>query len=107
MDTLRQDLKYAIRMLTRERGFSITAILTLALVIGANVAILSVINSVLLKPLPFEGAQNLVRVFNSCPNAGAPRASNSVPDYYDRRQGAAWVPGTELRSCDRLGGGGR
>ena len=87
MDSMLQDIRYGTRLLIRNRGFSITAMLTLALVIGANVAILSVINSVLLRPLPFEGAERLVRIFNSYPNAGVERASNSAPDFFDRREG--------------------
>lgn len=86
MDNLRQDLKYAVRALIRDKGYALTAILTLGLVIGANVAIFSVISSVLLRPLPFPDADRLVRVFNSYPNAGVERASNSAPDYFDRRQ---------------------
>ncbi|MCU0291050.1 MAG: ABC transporter permease [Thermoanaerobaculaceae bacterium] len=89
MGSLRQDLTYATRLLVRDRGFSITAILTLALVIGANVAIFSVINSVLLQPLPFERAGDLLEVFNSYPNAGVDRASTSAPDFFDRRKGVA------------------
>jgi predicted permease len=86
MDNIRQDLKYAVRALIKDKGYTLTAILTLGLVIGANVAIFSVISSVLLQPLPFPDADRLVRIFNSYPNAGVERASNSAPDYFDRRQ---------------------
>ncbi|MCP4895671.1 MAG: FtsX-like permease family protein, partial [bacterium] len=86
MDPIRQDLKYAVRALKKDRGFTITAVLTLALVLAANVAIFSVVNSVLLQPLPHPESDRLVRLFNSYPNSGAERSSNGAPDFFDRRQ---------------------
>jgi predicted permease len=84
MDRLFQDLKFTVRLLWRDRVFALTTLLTLAVCIGANAAIFAIINSVLLRPLPVPEPQQLVRIFNSYPRAGVERASNGVPDYYDR-----------------------
>src|SRR5215469_2893845 len=82
------DLRFAGRVLWKDRGFAVTAILTLAVCIGANTAIFAVVNSVLLQPLPLPHPEQLVYMFNSYPGAGvaADSGSNGVPDYdyYDR-----------------------
>jgi predicted permease len=79
-----QDLRFAVRILLKDRGFSLTVLLTLALCIGANAAIFAVVNSVLLKPLPVPEPERLVTLYNSYPKAGAERASSGVVDYFDR-----------------------
>ena len=87
MATFFQDLKFGLRLLARDRSFTITAVLTLAVCIGANAAMFSVVRSVLLKPLPFPGSERVVLLYNSYPNAGAPRVGAAVPDFYDRIEG--------------------
>jgi putative ABC transport system permease protein len=67
MATLIQDLRYAFRTLAKNRGFTAVAIITLALGIGANTAIFSVVNSVLIKPLPYPDSQQLVRIYETLP----------------------------------------
>lgn len=80
------DLKQTFRRLARERGFSTTVVLTLALCIGANVAIYAVVDAVLVRALPFPNADRLVTTINSYPGAGAERSSASLPNYYDRKE---------------------
>jgi predicted permease len=83
---LAQDIRFARRLLWKDRGFAGTAILTLAVCVGANAAIFAVVNSILLTPLPLPQPEQLVYMYNAYPGAGvAPEAgSNGVPDYYDR-----------------------
>jgi predicted permease len=88
MDRLLQDLRFGVRLLWKDRSFSLTTIATLALCLAANTAIFAVVDGVLLKPLPFPEPDRLVRVFNKYPGAGVvAEGSNGVPDYFDRRQG--------------------
>jgi putative ABC transport system permease protein len=84
MSMLLHDLRFAIRLLARDRTFTVTALLTLALSIAANTAMFGIVRSVLLRPLPFPDSHRVVLLYNSYPDAGAPRAGTSVPDYYDR-----------------------
>ena len=85
MDRLFQDAKYGARGLLKDRGFTTTAALTLAICIAANAAIFAIVNAVLLQPLPVAHAEQLVHMHNAYPGAGlGDEGSTGVPDYYDR-----------------------
>jgi putative ABC transport system permease protein len=83
MADLWQDIRYSLRMLRRSPGFTAVAVITLALGIGANTAIFSVVNAVLLRPLPFTHAEQLVQVFQTLPQESIPEAGASYPNYID------------------------
>ena len=70
LDVLMQDLTFTFRTLRRDRAFTIVAVLILALGIGANVAVFSVVNTILLRPLPFRDSQQLTRIVEKDPGAG-------------------------------------
>src|SRR6185295_12337053 len=84
MDTLIKDIRYGLRGLLKRPGFTVVALITLALGIGANTAIFSLINAVLIRPLPFGEPDRLVWSFGNIRN-GANRASVSPLDYLDYR----------------------
>ena len=84
LTSLPQDLRYGARVLAKSPGFSLIAILTLALGIGANTAIFSVVNGVLLNPLPFHEPDQLVSMFQEIPNFK--NASISYPNFTDWRR---------------------
>ncbi len=83
------DFRYALRSLAKTPGFCLIAIATLALCIGANSAIFSVVNAILLKPYPWPGSDRLVYVYNTYPLMGLPNAGISIPDYRDRKEGVS------------------
>lgn len=80
-----RDVRHGVRVLARSRGFTVTVLLTLALCMGAVVVTYGAYDSVVLEPLPFSEPGRLVALNNSYPGAGVERASNGVPDYYDRK----------------------
>jgi MacB-like periplasmic core domain len=83
LDELRQDLRYGVRALWSSPAFTLTALLTLALGIGANAAIFSVVRTVLLAPLPFPEADRIVRTYHVNPSNGVARGTVSEPDFLD------------------------
>ncbi len=96
METFVQDLKYASRMLRKNLGFTIVAVITLALGIGANTAIFSVVNSVLLRPLPFREPAQLVRVYSEFPTMQLRKFWLSPPELLDIEK--------EAKSWEAIGG---
>jgi putative ABC transport system permease protein len=85
MRTFWQDLRYGARILLKKRGFTIVAVITLGLGIGANTTMFSVINAVLLRPLPFKDPERLVHLDEKAPKAGLETTGFSFPDFSDWR----------------------
>src|SRR5258708_14492641 len=84
-DELRRQLRHAERTLRKTPRFTATALVTLTVCLGANLTIFAVVDSILLRPLPFPEAGRLVTVFNTYPKAGVDRDGSSVANYYERR----------------------
>jgi putative ABC transport system permease protein len=104
LETLAADLRYALRMLRKNPGFTCVVVLTLALGIGANTAIFSVLDAVILKPLPYPQADRVALLWTDLKSAGQTRAPFSAPDMFDieRRSrliqsvGGIWVGSAAL-----------
>ena len=79
------DLKFALRQLRQSPAFAVTALATVAICLGANLSIFAVINSILLRPLPFPQSDRLVTIFNTYPKAGVENDGSSITNYYERR----------------------
>ncbi|HEV8145245.1 MAG TPA: ABC transporter permease [Bryobacteraceae bacterium] len=109
MGTLLQDVRYGLRVLWKSPGFATVVILTLALGIGANTAIFSIVDAVLLRSLPFRDAGQLVRVVDNLPGVGLKDVGMSVPEFldYDQRSGlfdqisATWPVSANLTGSDQ------
>jgi len=106
IDTLLQDLRFALRVLSRNRSFTVVAVAALALGIGANSAIFSVIYSVLLKPLPYRDPAHIVRVYEYNPIERFDKFPLSPADFLDyRRQNSVFQDiGTYVRQDQQYGG---
>jgi predicted permease len=83
VETVLQDLRYALRMLRKAPGFTAVTVITLALGIGANTAIFSVVNAVLLRPLPYDHPEQLIRVLNTNAQQWGISRSHSYPNFTD------------------------
>jgi predicted permease len=91
MNSFLQDLRYGMRMLLNKPGFAIVAVITLALGIGANTAIFSVVNAVLMRPLPYQEPDRLVRVYTEFPTMDLKKFWMSVPEFMDiRKEAQSW-----------------
>jgi putative ABC transport system permease protein len=107
MGTLWQDMRYGIRMLAKNPGFTAVAVLTLALAIGANTAIFSVVNAVLLRPLPFAHADRIVSIYETLPSFTFNLPMNA-PDFHafsDRQRSFETLAIYSDRHYDLSGGG--
>src|SRR3954471_23098112 len=79
------NLRYAFRQLRKSPAFTLTALATIAICLGANLANCPVITSILLRPLPFPNADRLVTIYNTYPKAGVENDGSSITNYYERR----------------------
>jgi len=88
--------RHALRALRHSPGFALAALIPLALCIGVNLTIFAVIDSVLLRPLPFPDADRLVTMYNTYPQAHVDRDGSSYTNYYERRGNIAGISGMAL-----------
>ncbi len=89
-------LRLALRSLIKAPGFSVAAMLTLAICFGANLTIFAVVDAILLRPLPFPGAGRLVTLYNTYPKAGVEDDGASIANYYERRGQLAAFQGLSI-----------
>ena len=109
MNALSQDLRFALRQLVRYPGFTVVAVLTLALGIGASTAVFSVVNGVLLRPLPYGEEERVVKVWNTYDEGTLGLSENELLEYrqLDAFEGvAAYTSGFSLKFLEGRGGPG-
>lgn len=85
IDEIGRDTRFAARLLRKSPAFTTTALLTMALCLGANLTIFAVIDAILVRPLPFPEAERLVTIFNTYPKAAVERDGSSIANYYERQ----------------------
>lgn len=100
LELLVQDLRFGLRMLRKSPGFAAIAVVTLALGIGANTAIFSVVNGVLLRPLPYEDPGRLINLFNTAPSRGLDYFGASPPDFRTLRENNRTLAGVSALSTN-------
>lgn len=100
LENIAQDIRYGLRMLRKSPGFTVIAVLTIALGIGATTAIFSVVDATLLHPLPFPHAEQLVSIQDDLPGVGARDVGISVPEWHDLERSGIF------EYVSALGGGG-
>src|SRR5215467_4613842 len=86
MKTIWQDARYGLRMLLKRPGFTLTAVITLGLGIGATSAIFSFVNGILLNPLPYQDSERLVLLDETAPKRGIASMGVSFPNFLDWRE---------------------
>jgi putative ABC transport system permease protein len=102
-----QDFHFAVRLLRKSPGFAAVAVFTLAMGIGANTAIFSITDAVLLRPLPYADSNRLIRIWQSEPKMGEGRLGAAPPEfvaYRDRSRAFSNIAGYQRESFDLTGG---
>jgi predicted permease len=87
LEGLSQDVRFSVRMLLKSPGFAVTAVLTLALGIGANTVVFGLVDAILLRPLAFDRPEQLVKVWGAIPKQDIPQNWISEPEFWDLRDG--------------------
>src|SRR5436305_7011968 len=103
METLLQDLRYTVRILRRSPAFATVAVVALALGIGANSAIFSIVDAAILRPLPYKDPQQLVQLWMRFTGIGIPNNQNwvSVPEFMDLQQNRSF---SQIAAIDQQSG---
>jgi len=109
MASFLQDIRFVARVLAKSPGFTLMAVLTLALGIGANVAAFGIVRAILLNPLPFPHSEQIVRIFDDLRSSNTPDIGMSVPELWDFQQragvfqdvSAIWPTSADLTGGDR------
>src|SRR3954471_1958716 len=108
MRTLVQDIRYGLRVLAQTPGVTAVAVLTLALGIGANTAIFSLVNAVLVRPLKYRDAERLVMLWENAASAGSSRDTPAPANYFDwksQQQSFEAMAATRQQTFDLTGDG--